>query len=66
MQIELDTPQRVAIVIEKNKSDTGSVNSYLMTADGRRERRSLGGFRKLWQRHKIVEESLAAILPLTA
>lgn len=60
MQIELDTPQRIAIVIEKNKSDTWSVNAYLMTADGRRERRSLGVFesygdaarslKKAWQR----------------
>ena len=41
MQIALDTPQRVAIVIEKNKSDTWSVAAYLVRADGMRDRRSL-------------------------
>ena len=41
MQIDLDTPQRVAIVIEKNKSDNWSVAAYLVRADGLRDRRKL-------------------------
>lgn len=44
MDIALDTPQRVTLDIEKNKSDTWSVAAYLITADGQRERRSLGVF----------------------
>ena len=60
MDIMLDTPQRVAVVIEKNKSDTWSVSAYLVTADGQRDRRPLGVFetykeassslKKAWQR----------------
>ncbi len=60
MDVSLDTPQRVTLVIEKNKSDTWSLAAYLITADGRRDRRSLGIFetyreataalRKTWQR----------------
>ncbi len=42
MDVSLDTPQRLAVIIEKNKSDTWSVSAYLVTADGRRDRRSLG------------------------
>ena len=44
LQIEPRMPQRVAIVVEKNKSDTWSVAAYLITADGQRSRRSLGVF----------------------
>ena len=44
MQIEPRTPQRVAIVVEKNKADTWSVAAYLVTAEGQRSRRSLGVF----------------------
>ncbi len=44
MEFTLDTPQRVAIVVEKNKADTWSVSAYLVTVDGRRERRQLGVF----------------------
>lgn len=44
MDITPDTPQRVAIVIEQNKAGTWSVGTYLMTVDGRRERRQLGVF----------------------
>ncbi|MDJ0611586.1 MAG: hypothetical protein QNJ67_21615 [Kiloniellales bacterium] len=44
MELTLDTPQRVAIVVEKNKADTWSVSAYLVTVDGRRERRQLGVF----------------------
>lgn len=44
MQIEPKMPQRVAIVVEKNKSDTWSVAAYLVTAEGQRSRRSLGVF----------------------
>ncbi len=60
MDVALDTPQRVTLVIEKNKSDTWSLAAYLITADGRRERRSLGVFetykeataslKRTWQR----------------
>lgn len=44
MQIEPGMPQRVAIVVERNKSDTWSVAAYLVTAEGQRSRRSLGVF----------------------
>ena len=44
MQIDLDTPQRVTVVVEKNKSDTWSLASYLITTDGQRRRQSLGVF----------------------
>ncbi len=60
MDVTLDTPQRVTLVIEKNKSDTWSLAAYLITADGRRDRRSLGVFetyneataslKRVWQR----------------
>ena len=43
-ELRPDTPQRVAIVIEKNKADTWSVGSYLVSADGRRHRKGLGSF----------------------
>lgn len=45
MEIDPQTPQRLAIVIEQNKSGTWSVAAYLMTADGRRERSSLSVFK---------------------
>jgi len=41
MQMTTETPQRVAVVVEQNKSGTWSVSAYLVTADGRRDRRSL-------------------------
>ena len=44
MDFSFETPQRVAIVIEKNKCETWSVGAYLVTADGQRDRRSLGVF----------------------
>jgi hypothetical protein len=44
MEIALNTPLRATIEIEKNKSDAWNVTSYLITADGARERRSLGVF----------------------
>ena len=44
MDVDLDTPQRVAVVIEKTKADTWALGAYLVTADGRRDRRSLGVF----------------------
>jgi len=44
MELDLDTPQRVVIAIEKNKSDTWTVSASLITADGQRGRRSLGMF----------------------
>ena len=44
MKIDLHTPQRVTLVIEKNKCETWSIGAYLITADGQRERRSLGVF----------------------
>jgi len=44
-EIAPDTAQRVAIVIEKNKAGTWSLGSYLVMADGRRHRHSLGTFK---------------------
>jgi len=59
-EVSADTAQRVAIVIEKNKAETWSLGSYLVMADGRRHRQSLGIFddyadaaaalEKAWQR----------------
>lgn len=63
MDLPMETPQRVAIVIEKNKCETWSVGAYLVTADGQRDRRSLGVFesydaaasslRQVWQQTEI-------------
>lgn len=36
-----DMPQRVAVVVEQNKSGTWGVAAYLVTADGNRYRRAL-------------------------
>ncbi len=44
MDVESDTPQRVTVVIEKTKAETWSIGAYLITADGRRDRRALGVF----------------------
>ncbi len=44
MELSLNTPLRATIEIEKNKSDSWGVATYLITADGARERRSLGIF----------------------
>ena len=44
MDVDLDTPQRVTLVIEKTKANDWSVGAYLITADGRRDRRGLGVF----------------------
>ena len=41
MKINADTPQRLAVVVEQNKAGNWSVGAYLVTADGRRERRGL-------------------------
>ena len=41
MQMTAETPQRVAVVVEQNKSGSWSVAAYLVSVDGRRERRSL-------------------------
>ena len=41
MQISVEMPQRLAVVIEKNKSQTWGVAAYLVRADGLRERRCL-------------------------
>jgi len=59
-EIAPDAAQRVAVVIEKNKAGTWSLGSYLVMADGRRQRRGLGAFEdyadaaaaleKTWQR----------------
>ena len=45
MDISQRTPQRVAVVVEQNKSENWSVAAYLVTADGQRKRRSLGVFK---------------------
>ena len=39
MAIDPGMPQRVAIVIEQNKSNTWSVAAYLVSVNGHRERR---------------------------
>ncbi len=44
MDITPNTPQRMTVLIEQNKSETWSVATYLVMADGRRDRRSLGVF----------------------
>ncbi|WP_282609205.1 hypothetical protein [Pelagibius sp. Alg239-R121] len=44
MNVDFDTPQRMTVVVEKNKSDTWSLASYLITADGQRRRNALGIF----------------------
>ena len=44
LEIATNTPQRVAIVIEKNKAGTWSLGSYLVMADGHRHRQGLGTF----------------------
>ncbi len=59
-EIAADTAQRLAVVIEKNKAGTWSLGSYLVKADGQRQRRGLGAFdnysdaaealEKTWQR----------------
>ncbi|HEX9769834.1 MAG TPA: hypothetical protein VGA50_11735 [Kiloniellales bacterium] len=41
MAIDPGLPQRVAVVIEQNKSDSWSVAAYLITVNGHRERRRL-------------------------
>ncbi len=44
MEIQTHTSQRIGIVIEQNKSGSWSIAAYLIKADGKRERRSLGVF----------------------
>lgn len=41
MPIDPALPQRVAVVIEQNKSDTWSVAAYLISVNGHRERRRI-------------------------
>ena len=41
MEILLDTPMRWEVTIEKDKTDSWVVASYLITADGRRKRRTI-------------------------
>ncbi len=41
MPIDPGMPQRVAIVIEQNKSDTWSIAAYLISVSGHRERRRI-------------------------
>ena len=42
MDVTPDTPQRVAVVIERTKAEAWGVGAYLVTAGGHRDRRSLG------------------------
>lgn len=37
MQVTTETPHRIAVVVDQNKSGTCSVSAYLVTADGRRD-----------------------------
>ena len=41
MAIDPAMPQRVAVVIEQNKSDTWSIAAYLISVNGHRERRRI-------------------------
>ena len=41
MPIDPGMPQRVAVVIEQNKSDTWSIAAYLISVSGHRERRRI-------------------------
>lgn len=41
MPIDPGMPQRVAVVIEQNKSDTWSIAAYLISVNGHRERRRI-------------------------
>ncbi len=41
MPIDPGMPQRVAVVIEQNKSDTWSIAAYLINVNGHRERRRI-------------------------
>jgi hypothetical protein len=41
MAFDPGMPQRVAVVIEQNKSDTWSVAAYLISVSGHRERRRI-------------------------
>ena len=41
MALDPAMPQRVAVVIEQNKSDTWSVAAYLVSVNGHRERRRI-------------------------
>ena len=41
MPIDPALPQRVAVVIEQNKSDTWSVAAYLISVNGHRKRRRI-------------------------
>ena len=41
MPFDTGMPQRVAIVVEQNKSETWSIAAYLISVNGQRERRRL-------------------------
>jgi hypothetical protein len=41
MPIDPGMPQRVAVVIEQNKSNTWSIAAYLISVSGHRERRRI-------------------------
>ena len=41
MALDPAMPQRVAVVIEQNKSETWSVAAYLISVNGHRERRRI-------------------------
>ena len=41
MSFDTGMPQRVAIVVEQNKSETWSIAAYLISVNGQRERRRL-------------------------
>lgn len=41
MPFDTEMPQRVAIVVEQNKSETWSIAAYLISVNGQRERRRL-------------------------
>ncbi|MCP4329220.1 MAG: hypothetical protein GY791_12370 [Alphaproteobacteria bacterium] len=61
MQIQSNTAQRIAIVIEQNKSGSWSIAAYLVKADGKRERRSLGVVEDYGQAADTLEKVWAEI-----
>ncbi len=55
LQLAPDTPQRLAIVIERNKAESWSIACYLVRADGLRERQTLTTCKKYRDATKVLE-----------
>ena len=62
MPIDPQLPQRVAVVIEQNKSGTWSIAAYLISVNGQRERRRIAvreTYKEATEALKTSWESLA-------